>query len=445
MIADFVLKSFTLCTKLYDAENSEESIQTILNEITESFGLQGKEIHFVTDVESNVKRTISLLRLNHHSCLGQGLHKLVTVDGISSILELEDFVKKCTQIVKTIYNHLPDFEQNAEKEQAELLQMIEHVAENIENDLNNPIKEEEDENSESGLRSIPSRWYNVLAMLEGLAKFGDRYSVNNLMTQVNREDLEINKQEWNVLQDLIRFFQKFRELVEMLSTQNGASLNLALVFHLEIKDILNSSSDEETLIMSTLKTNMLSKIDVRFPITDKTIVAALLDPRFISLNLIDTYLQQKNTTRASFLAEYIRTQTKVKLTSRTTAEPATPGPSSKQSVLSKLTKKYSSASSKTPVKLESDAADQECWRYLATANATDVNDDDILVYWQEKKLYFPVLGELARAILAIPATSSPSERVFTEAGLILNVKRSRLSPVHLNKMMFVHDNYLHIV
>ena len=47
---------------------------------------------------------------------------------------------------------------------------------------------------------------------------------------------------------------------------------------------------------------------------------------------------------------------------------------------------------------------------------------------------------LARAVLAIPATSAPSERIFSADGVVLKCKRSSLSPNVVDKVIFVHEN-----
>ena len=50
------------------------------------------------------------------------------------------------------------------------------------------------------------------------------------------------------------------------------------------------------------------------------------------------------------------------------------------------------------------------------------------------------LTSLAKGILAIPATSAPSERVFSIAGLVIQAKRSSLAPENANEITFVHND-----
>jgi hypothetical protein len=52
---------------------------------------------------------------------------------------------------------------------------------------------------------------------------------------------------------------------------------------------------------------------------------------------------------------------------------------------------------------------------------------NILQYWKSKQYEFPIVAEIARDHLAIPATSAPSECVFSSGGDIITKKRNRLS------------------
>jgi hypothetical protein len=64
-----------------------------------------------------------------------------------------------------------------------------------------------------------------------------------------------------------------------------------------------------------------------------------------------------------------------------------------------------------------------------------------LKWWKNNKEKYPKLYLLSRRYLCIPATSVPSERVFSAAGEILSKKRSRLTPDHLDMLIFLFNNY----
>ena len=54
------------------------------------------------------------------------------------------------------------------------------------------------------------------------------------------------------------------------------------------------------------------------------------------------------------------------------------------------------------------------------------------------------MAELAKEYLCPPATSAPSERVWSRAARLLTAKRSRLNSQVSSDMMFVHEN-LHVL
>jgi len=63
-----------------------------------------------------------------------------------------------------------------------------------------------------------------------------------------------------------------------------------------------------------------------------------------------------------------------------------------------------------------------------------------LVYWKDKGRQFPTLRSLARVYLSIPATSVPSERVFSSAGRVLTDRRSMLSGKRLEMLVVCKKN-----
>jgi hypothetical protein len=63
-----------------------------------------------------------------------------------------------------------------------------------------------------------------------------------------------------------------------------------------------------------------------------------------------------------------------------------------------------------------------------------------LEIWKQYKNKFPDLYNMQLKYLCIPATSVPSERVFSKTGLITNDRRNRLSPKNLDLIIFLNSN-----
>ena len=61
-------------------------------------------------------------------------------------------------------------------------------------------------------------------------------------------------------------------------------------------------------------------------------------------------------------------------------------------------------------------------------------------FWLIKKDQFPTLFQLAMKYLCIPATSAPSERVFSVASKIISKFRNRLSPDIAGSILFIHGS-----
>ncbi|MBN3306654.1 ZBED4 protein, partial [Amia calva] len=63
-----------------------------------------------------------------------------------------------------------------------------------------------------------------------------------------------------------------------------------------------------------------------------------------------------------------------------------------------------------------------------------------LKWWRENCSQYPLLSPLAKAYLSIPATSVPSERVFSTTGDIVTAQRSQLLPENIDMLIFLKKN-----
>ena len=62
-------------------------------------------------------------------------------------------------------------------------------------------------------------------------------------------------------------------------------------------------------------------------------------------------------------------------------------------------------------------------------------------WWSKNENRFPILSKMARKYLAIPATSTPSERLFSDAGNLMTVRRTSLSPSTFEHLLFLKRNW----
>ena len=67
-------------------------------------------------------------------------------------------------------------------------------------------------------------------------------------------------------------------------------------------------------------------------------------------------------------------------------------------------------------------------------------DDDPLLWWMSNQQMFPVLALMAKKYLCICASSSASERTFSNSGNIITSKRTCLKPTKVNMLTFLSKN-----
>ena len=67
----------------------------------------------------------------------------------------------------------------------------------------------------------------------------------------------------------------------------------------------------------------------------------------------------------------------------------------------------------------------------------------MILMWCTNQHSFPILSRMARKYLLIPATSVPSECLFSDAGNQITSKRTRLASKVVSQLLFVKRNNLY--
>ena len=78
---------------------------------------------------------------------------------------------------------------------------------------------------------------------------------------------------------------------------------------------------------------------------------------------------------------------------------------------------------------------QELIRFLEE-DEIDVHES-ALDWWMKNDKKYPKVARLARKFLCVPASSSPSERAFSESGQVADQRRSSLTPDNVNMFSVV--------
>lgn len=210
---------------------------------------------------------------------------------------------------------------------------------------------------------------------------------------------------------------------------------------------------KDSIEIKQLKTNILSNFNHRFPLREIHVVAALLDPRFQNLLEIREYLKENNITAVDLLLKWLK-KTKLANQDEDEAEPmetdnenkasTSNSQSQPQSYIDELIEKHSTLTSVAAAISTSKISicERECHFLLSMGSKIEIKDT--LNFWINQAKSMPTLSKLASKILCIPVTSTPSERNFSVAGLIIDSKRSRLSPDNLDAILFIHNNYIFI-
>ena len=87
--------------------------------------------------------------------------------------------------------------------------------------------------------------------------------------------------------------------------------------------------------------------------------------------------------------------------------------------------------------VEESSINREIDLYLSADSSTE----GALNWWKQNHVSYPNVAKTAKKYLCVPASSVPSERIFSLCGNILNKKRASLAPENLDMLVFLNKNY----
>ncbi|XDV17019.1 hypothetical protein PO909_016474 [Leuciscus waleckii] len=238
-------------------------------------------------------------------------------------------------------------------------------------------------------------------------------------------------QDTDVLESVSKALKPLQEFTDILSGEDYVSVSyLKPVLHLFNTKIL-AVNDEDSDLTNTIKSKILEYINKNYDDEDTQELldmASFLDPRFktnyIAVDKLPN-IKAKVMSDMKEVSQEQKTTTKKSLGSFFKTVSAMP----------------------TSLQLE-EAIASEMNSYLLTPSID--SEEDPLQWWKLHQINFPRLSKLAKKYLCFPATSSPSERVFSTGGNVVTCQRSCLKPemvdmmVSFGNMFQIHTEYFKI-
>ena len=271
--------------------------------------------------------------------------------------------------------------------------------------------------------------YSVLASYEPLRK----------VLIERKEEARIMTLSVTVLKEVSSFFQYFAKLFDKLEAANHPTLHMVLPCYYKIQKH-SVPQIEDCVILMTLKENVHKHMVGKYwnAITSIHVCATFLDPSFRSFAFVgeldqrQTFVQQAKDAILQLVPDAQDEPTEVAKKPR--MEVLDEDEEDIFSDMKDVEEQMEVENNITP----SDAAKNEIQLYIS-GQFTSVKRTNPLRFWKANESSFPLLADLARKILVIPATSGESERHFNTSGDVVDSKRTLLDPEAVESLVVLKE------
>lgn len=379
-----------------------------------------------TDNASNMKKAFQGLPCVWLSCFGHNLN--LAIVKVLKLQRVESAVRACRHLVQGFSR---SWRRKRELKKNQGL-------------LNIPEK--------SLIHDVVTRWGSTFKMIE---RFLEQQQACCAVLAADRSSWHLMPKDSDVrtLEMVCQLLGPLNDFTDLLASETKTTLSSLKPVMEHITGILEEKEEDDALTKQ-MKKVMMDDLQQRYSSEDvsKLIdIACFIDPRFkgnFSQNKDETVmftveeavkLEEITSRPPQELLAFTTAQEQGNSTSTTTVPSA--ATKKKDKSLSCLLKKITSAKQETvkegdvPLKKRVIA---EVKLYMSQPPIS--SDTDPLAWWKIHAQELPLLGKVARKFLCIPATSVPSETVFSCSGHILVPHRSKLNPGKVNMLTFLQLN-----
>ena len=254
------------------------------------------------------------------------------------------------------------------------------------------------------------------------------------LLEIQKTEFMPSDQEFKTMEVYLAVMKPFVDITEAIGAHKWCTIStLRPVIHKLLNTHLVADFSDSVLAKS-MKKILSDDLSGRYTgdVLQILTKACFLDPRFKSLKFLpdnskrDVILNLKLDLSLTHPVE----------SSLTSLEPPAKRSKGEHKLLEFLEEMTETAEVAETCSSMEEQLDLEICRY----KGEEATDQGPLQWWKSCQGRYPLLSQLAKHYLSIPATSVPCERVFSRAGHVVNAKRSCLLPSNVNMLVFLAEN-----
>ncbi|XP_071246206.1 uncharacterized protein [Salvelinus alpinus] len=412
-------KQVVLNVKTMTGSHTGNYIREMFLTILEYWEIHTERVVLVLrDSGANMVKGMRLVELPDFSCSAHTL-QLVINDGLSSqraVLDIIAMLKSCA----THFDHSVLAKQRLRAIQEEL-GLPKH----------------------SIIQAVQTRWNSTLHMLQRM--FEQRRALKVYAGEYGHIG-SLSAAQWNIVSNLIETLAPMEEVTLEMSHSNSTAA--CIIPSVSVLKLMLQQEGSSTRGIKTTRKTMLDSLTRRFSKAEETkclVLATVLDPRYKSYAFSSGTALEKAKEWLKEESDLLR-KPNPRATADGTSEEVDPDPGAKRQrvqvdqppslVDSLYARILGSQEGRAEVQCSFEIALE---RYL-TEPVIDRKSGLPLEWWKQNEDRFQSLAPLAKKFLCPPPSSVPSERVFSEVGIIYDKQRSRLTGEHADKLCFLHYN-----
>ncbi|XP_041834229.1 E3 SUMO-protein ligase ZBED1-like [Melanotaenia boesemani] len=312
------------------------------------------------------------------------------------------------------------------------------------------------------IMDVTTRWNSSLDMVERFLEQQAAVAAALLSADIRRNACEIDTLDSSDIrdaEDVVKFLKPLKTATTVLSDEHNPTVSLILPLKHMIEQTMRQYEDDSVTVTS-IKAAILSNLSDRYAREYHHLLeCTAVDPRFHTLphleenqrqdvfqrlkdkavqlhNQTSLYVENTSDARTEPSASTPAAQQVTELTDTATAQPSPPPP--KKTALEDLLEGTFVTPAQAAPGNHMNGVETEISRYRSEAAIPLTSCP--LKWWKENSEIYPLLSPLAKAYLTTPATSVPSERVFSTAGDIVTLQRSQLLPENVDILVFLKKN-----